>query len=302
MVLAIVFTISLAFVNAQFAINDQSIPQLDRVTATSSTGGGVANGSVMWGNISGTLSNQADLQSALAEKASIVYVDSLWLNATKRIYVFEEFDSGTISTPLALESGFWASSNTGLGCGQQTGGSEDPDSLRPVGHQGILNNLLCNNGRASISKGDYFPVNYTLFETQIDINAIGTATNTYNFTIGLCDNISSDPCTDGVYFKYRFDQINNDLIIGTANANSRTESSVGTYFASPNWEKLRWEYNGTTVSYYRNDNLLGTITTNIPTTSARSSAISYKMIKTSGTAQITNGLDYMLFEVSQLEP
>jgi len=139
-------------------------------------------------------------------------------------------------------------------------------------------------------------------EWRIRLPVLSTGTIGYRFRVGLQDvNTAGDPA-NGVYFYYSED-VNSGRWRGvTRNASTSTNvDSTAITVAANTWYKLRFasSNNGATVNFYVNNILIGTSTTNIPTTNAtRVMAKIEKKAPSSTTSRIAD-LDWLVFGVTR---
>lgn len=105
-------------------------------------------------------------------------------------------------------------------------------------------------------------------EWRVRLPILSTGTIGYQVRIGIQDaNTAGDPA-NGIYFVYS-ENINGGQWRGTT-TNSSTSTNIDSTIApaAATWYKLRWVCNTTSVSFYVNNILIGTSTTNIPTGNA----------------------------------
>jgi hypothetical protein len=108
-------------------------------------------------------------------------------------------------------------------------------------------------------------------EFAASIPTLADATNDYNVHVGLCDDIPSASCANGIYFEYDRDQSVN-WRFGAANGGSRTLNNSSTAVTS-GWHRFKMVYTysstGPTaaIEYFVDGVSIGTHTnTNVPTT------------------------------------
>lgn len=140
----------------------------------------------------------------------------------------------------------------------------------------------------------------TIYTTSVRLPTLSTVGEEYIFRVGLHDG-TSGAVTDGVYFEYNRLTAGDFWRCATANNSTRTLVTTTSAIVANTWYRLKIIVNaaGTSVDYYVDDVLLTSgslpITTNIPTTSARTAAPSSQIIKSAGTTSRTAENDYAEF-------
>ena len=137
------------------------------------------------------------------------------------------------------------------------------------------------------------------FETAINIPTLSNGTQTYTLHIGLCDNNNhSGDCTDGVYFEYASGTSAN-WRYATANGSTRTKNSSSKAVAT-GWTNLKFvATSSTSITFYAKSagdtsyTSLGTITTNIPSSTSNETSIMFVIDKTVGTTERSFTVDYI---------
>lgn len=139
------------------------------------------------------------------------------------------------------------------------------------------------------NSGAYAPItinNDTRFNfgTKIRIDTLSDGTNTYEMFMGFGDfQNSSAGITDGVYFRYIHSDSSGKWIAVTESNNTKTEVATSTTVAVATDYKLTISvYNGHAI-FYINGTQAADITTNIPTTTARSTSVVESILKSAGT-------------------
>jgi hypothetical protein len=128
-------------------------------------------------------------------------------------------------------------------------------------------------------------------ETSINIPTLADATNDYTLRFGLCDVQTSD-CNNGLYFEYNRATTTN-WRINAAAGGTRTKTTTATAVGT-GWHRFKIVVNAsaTSVSFYVDGTSIGTVTTNIPTSTANNTEASYSIQKTAGTTPRTFTVDY----------
>jgi hypothetical protein len=125
--------------------------------------------------------------------------------------------------------------------------------------------------------------------------------------MGLCDDIPSASCVNGIYFEYDRDQSVN-WRYGAANANSRTLTNSSTAVAA-GWHRFKmvYTYSSTgptaTIDYYVDGTLIGTHTnTNVPTTNSTQPQFDIMRDANAGTSDRVLIADYFQYRSSFTTP
>jgi hypothetical protein len=137
-------------------------------------------------------------------------------------------------------------------------------------------------------------------EWRLAPEALSTATQRFMVTFGFIDNTGAmistatgADHTDGVFFKYR-DDLNSGQWI-CACRQGGTETAVNTTVAAAtSYSRFRIEINETASQalFYINNNLVATISTNLPATTGQLTGIGAKIEKTTGLTQANLAIDY----------
>lgn len=169
----------------------------------------------------------------------------------------------------------------------------------------VLNRSTTAAGRACINLGlaqVRLGGGEIIIEMRVRVSQLSNGTNTYTFRAGLGDSVSADH-TDGVYFEHN--STSGNWILKTANNNTRSSTTSSIAVATgATWAKLRIEINSnaTSVSYYVDGALAGTITTNIPTAAGRETGPNFQLVGTLGTVSVNAQIDYFYFKQTFTTP
>ena len=137
------------------------------------------------------------------------------------------------------------------------------------------------------------------FETAINIPTLSNGTQTYVIRTGLCDNNNhAQDCVDGVYFEYSSASSAN-WRINTALGSTRTKTTTSKAVAT-GWTNLKWvATSSSNITFYVKSagetsyTNVGSITTNIPTSSSNATSLMMLIDKTAGTTERTFKVDYV---------
>lgn len=160
-------------------------------------------------------------------------------------------------------------------------------------HPGIARHSL-GTGSANYSVGYgglVTPGKDFIFEAIINPLDLSTGAEEYEIWVGLGNTLNGTVFTNGFYFKYQRTTSVNWLMCTCAATNeTATASSIAVTAGANTWQKLTIVCNEarTTVSYYVDDVLAGTVTTNIPA----ATDYTYPMVKTVKTAGTTDRIVY----------
>jgi hypothetical protein len=145
-----------------------------------------------------------------------------------------------------------------------------------------------------------------VYEAFLNPTTLSSGTERYQLAVGFIDTYNAANQVDGVYFLYDEGGVSTGSTaaaywqtVTTSNSarafnTSLTQSTVN----AATWVKLRIELNAsaTEASFYINDNLVATHTTNIPTAAGRELGFGYLLIKSVGTTARTVDFDYLNVE------
>lgn len=121
--------------------------------------------------------------------------------------------------------------------------------------------------------------------TKMRIPTLSTATQRFSLRIGFGDSLTSADHTDSCgYFEYSDNVNSGRWVIATANNGTRTKTNTTATVPANAWIYLKTVTNttGTLTEFYVNDILVGSISTNIPNTSARAFDYTCFIIKSVG--------------------
>lgn len=216
------------------------------------------------GDVTGPASSTADNLASFADTTGKVIQDSGISSSdvpTRNNIIIQDPFVGNPSNLWSSGGGGGASTDVSLGV--------LPD------HPGTFDLVLGSSGFANawldtIRDGTKVPIRFGSIAFEMEWIALTTplssnASNGYNFYIGFVDK-EYDPPDNGLYFQY------NDLLNGgkyvctSASGGTRTTADSGV-LADTDFHKFRIMVNAaaTSASYYIDDALVATITTNIPT-------------------------------------
>jgi hypothetical protein len=135
------------------------------------------------------------------------------------------------------------------------------------------------------------------FEASVYLTATSNSSQRYQLRIGAIDTLTGDQ-TDGVYFEYD-DSLSSSWRIATANNSTRTKLATSVAVSTSSWISLRLVVNssGTKADFYINGNLVGTITTNIPTAVGRETGLGILITKSVGSSASTLNVDSVYFQL-----
>ena len=141
------------------------------------------------------------------------------------------------------------------------------------------------------------------FGASTQIPTLSTAAERYAKLVGFFDTTTAANQSDGLYFLYDEGGVSTG---SAASANWQLVSSansVRTFVTSPiavdlNWNNFKIILNstGTRADYYINGQLAGSITTNLPKTSARSLGFGAQIIKSIGTTARSFLIDWVYYK------
>lgn len=190
-----------------------------------------------------------------------------------------DFESG-VTNP-------WGTTNLGMGASvapiapldtQSVGTLQLSTGITATGYVGVRYNAGIS--RFIGSGGELISI------TKLRLNSLSTATQQYNLRVGFGDSLTSADHVDSCgYFEYTDNVNGGQWVIATANNSTRTKTNTTTAAVSGAWVYLKTITNaaGTQTDFYVNNVLVGSISTNIPNTIARSFDYTCFISKTVGT-------------------
>jgi hypothetical protein len=203
-------------------------------------------------------------------------------------YDFEDFITSVVSPSNTINKYTVAISGAGAIVITGQGGNDRPGF-------GIFDSGTTTTGRAQIylggtnADGLNFGAGVYTFETDIFLANLSTAGEEYGFSFGFGDNTALD-MVDGVYFKYNRLGTGVNWRLMTSKASARTDTDSGVIVTAGVWHRFKIIINAlaTSVAFYIDNILVGTITTNIPDAATKLGVI-MGILKSAGT---TNRLVY----------
>lgn len=219
----------------------------------------------------------------------------------KRNNGYDYFGEFTNPVATAATANELIATNSGTGAGNSVVNSTDrnrPGILR-------LTTGTTATGRATISTNGSaigFSGGKWIWEQVINMTQTSNATNRFQFLAGYFDTYTTVNQIDGAYFLYDEGGVTTGSAASanwqlvTSNNSARTFTTSSTSVSTGAYVKLRIEVDaaGANVDFYIDGANVGTISTNIPTASARVTGYGALLIKSIGTTAVTCDTDYML--------
>jgi len=155
-----------------------------------------------------------------------------------------------------------------------------------------------------------FGTNPFRFESLTRVNAVSDGTDTFQYIVGFWDTSAAISQTDGAFFLYDSQGVSTGSAatgnwqLVTASNSTRTYTTSSVAIDTTNLQKLRIDINaaGTSVTFYINEVLVGTHTTNIPTGASRLVGSGNYLQKSAGTNARTVDIDYMYMKMKFTTP
>lgn len=255
------------------------------------TGGG---GGGTWGSITGTLSDQTDLQSALdalhPKYAVGLTPDFFHLWSTD----FDANDRASLTV----------AANAGGGTGQVV--SNDTTSL--------INTTENANGVIAFTLGTGTTARLAIYSAGLLIigtnriqwgarhttDALSDGTNTYTSYVGMCDNPGVGDATDGVYFRYTHSVNGGRWEAVVADAGVRSAIDTGVSPVANEFQVFEIDVNqaGTEAKFYINGTLVATHSSGLPG-SGDLTLFNCKIEKSAGTTSRAMLLDWLYWQKSR---
>ena len=211
-------------------------------------------------------------------------------SGSQRQYLFkhEDFED----TALGVIFSFGAT-NAGAGSAFSVQGSEQS-------HPGIsrFSTGTTATGRSGIisqAKSVSFGDGKTTLEAVIRIPTLSNVTEEFQFAFGFVDGVAAALSVDSVNFRYDRATDGDFWLLITRNNNVETKIVTAIPVVAAQWYRLRIEVNasGTSVAFYIDGVLAGTIATNIPGSAGRETGVGGRILKSVGTTARFAEIDYV---------
>lgn len=210
-------------------------------------------------------------------------------NPRVRVNHFDDFLGGTVTGTQGLG---WTTATNGAGAGFSF------PTIAATNNAGVLS---LNSGTNAAGRACIFLSNTALtfsggvwvYDAYVRTPTLSDGTQTYKIYAGFGDVTGAGNMVDGVYFSYSSGELAGNWAINTANNSARTQGDSNIP-ATTSFTRLRFVVNaaGTSVTFFIGNANAGTITTNIPTTTARVCGPIFKIEKSNGTTSRSLEVDY----------
>lgn len=227
------------------------------ITGVGSTSGGGGS----WGSITGTLSAQTDLQTALDAK-DFVYDNLIYMD--RQSYYMLEFISND-------RGGLNVAANAGGGVGQIVTNDSTQGVNATENASGVFGMIsgtgvtarICIYGAGQMFMGG----NKTRMSTRLCFDVLSSANPTYTTYIGFIDNPGAGDMTDGAYFRYTH-SVNGgrwEAVVAKAGVRAAADTGVAA-IASNEYVVFDVEHNqaGNEVKFFINGTLTNTVSAGLP--------------------------------------
>jgi hypothetical protein len=232
-------------------------------------------------------------------KAELRHVGMQFGMPRRRFYTYTDCISG-----VAAADSHWGYTVGGTGAGIN---SISVGTLNAIGILG-LGLGTTNAGRAAIGGWPQsstmpnpfvFGIGLARFQAKAAVHVLSDGTDTFTTRIGFLDGLSADGA-DGAFFRYTH-SVNSGKweCVVQSNSVEGTPADSGVTVVADAWKTFRVEVNaaGTEVTFYIDDVLVATVSTNIPTASGRETSYGVMAQKSAGTTDTTAlYVDYMEVE------
>lgn len=243
-----------------------------------------------WGGITGTLSDQTDLQTALDAKDTILDPS---VNPD-RYYIFQtDFTDNS-------RAGLSVSAAAGGGSGQAT--SEGTTGVNSTENcLGVLDMALGTGttARMTILGSPWLRTGsqHLEYATRLAYSVLSDGTNTYTTWVGFLDTTGTGAGTNGLYFKYTHGTNSGKWQAVVNAAGTPTAADTGVAPSATVNQVLKVEVNaaGTEAKFYIDGTLTNTVSTGLPATSA-TMFYANKIEKSAGTTNVTMTTDWLYFK------
>lgn len=208
-------------------------------------------------------------------------------SSSSRIFLFDDF----ISNSTAGNIGWTTNVLSGGTIAITTSESNHSGIMRlSTGSSSATAHAVFHLGTASLYIGN----GQITIETLIRIDTLSTSSERYIIRVGLGDTTNTT-FSNGIFFEYDESTSQYWRICSSASGSS-TKTNTAVDVDVPEWVKLKIVINaaGNSVQYFLNGSSVGTITTNIPTTTSPR----LQIVKSVGTTARTLDIDYYSLDIS----
>lgn len=219
-----------------------------------------------------------------------------------QIRIYDDFTGGTPSAGAYT----FTISNAGTGAGSTVSTTGIDATLKALGVMSMATGTT-NTGRTAVTTGTSpFVFGLANFDvrSRLWLSTAGTVADQYEFTFGLIDNAGAGTGhTDGAYFRFFGNGVNTNWQIVTAAGGvlTTTTTSVPVLVNNASIFQIIVNESGTLASFYIDDVLVGSHTTNIPTF-GQFFGYGWKNVKTTGTTSITHFVDWGYLAIDYSTP
>jgi hypothetical protein len=227
-------------------------------------------------------------------RATFQYVVDRWflmgiIDPRCGTYWQEDFDNGNATT--AINQWVQQVSGTGATVAARTALQTDMGKV-------LLQTGTTTTGRAAISRDvtSWLPgASFTSIMWRMKLSNLSTVGEEFSIYAGFGDVRGAGDQTDGVYFKYDRLTDGDFWSTNTASNTTRTKTVQTTVPDATAFNRYRIDIANALASFYVNDVLIGTNSTNLPTGAGRVSCPLFKIEKSAGTTDRFIDLDYCTF-------
>jgi hypothetical protein len=251
------------------------------------------------GTLATTLATQAGGQvwagPELGSAAAAPTFRALGMNDVPRGHAFEDFLFGSYAVDNAYT--FAAVANSGssdveaASTGNDYAGMHVLSTLNSASSNPLIHGFGGNNKIALGNKA---------FSWEARVRISASSTNAQNFTtrIGFMDGVATGAPVNGVFFSYNHGTNSGNWVATSTSASTSSNVNSTVAMTANQWYILRAVVNaaGTSISFYIDDALIGSVATNIPTVAMRPV---FKHEKTNGTQARLAYCDYFQWQVSK---
>jgi hypothetical protein len=259
----------------------------------------VVSGSTTWGSITGTLSSQTDLQTALDTRTVIGHNNSRLLNTYT---YFNEFINSVTTASSGTDVQATNSGTSAASSAQATTAANRPGLLRATTGTTATGRTAVSSAGSVVRLGG----GAWSFEMDVNVTTLSNSTERFQLVIGFFDGTTAANQTDGAYFLYDEGAVSTGSTAAAYWQTVTTSNSARTFNTgltqttvnAAQWYRLRIEVNAAanSIGFYIDNVLVATHTANIPTASGRETGFGYLLIKSVGTTARTVDFDYMSVE------
>lgn len=236
--------------------------------------------------------NTASLGGLLVLSSSSTEIDVKVRPNSQTVSFFEDWIGSVAAGVLG-----WTTANNGAGSAASIVANGVDTTNKAIGVVQLATGTN-TTGRVSLSQAtNAFKVDVfknISMEWRVNVPVLSTAAQEFGFICGLATATTTLTQSNGLYFLYNRLVYGDVWVVVAANGGIVTATATATAVSTTNFQKLRIDtVDGTSAAFYIDGTLVGTLTTNIPTSTQV--GLLTGVFKSAGTTSRNVRVDYMDF-------